>query len=81
MTIRQFSVQPCPDCKVDTTHHAMKCRECGHINLTNFEAAQRAKVKLFAQRKHRVLWKARAIHADQLRRARRAIPTGSLERV
>jgi hypothetical protein len=26
--------QPCPDCKEETLHGAMKCTVCGHINLT-----------------------------------------------
>jgi hypothetical protein len=34
MSIRDFTRQPCPDCRCDTVHIAMKCRECGHINLT-----------------------------------------------
>ena len=33
MTVR-LNRQPCPDCKEDTLHTNMQCRQCGHINLT-----------------------------------------------
>jgi predicted ATP-dependent serine protease len=32
MGIRDFYIAPCTPCKVDTTHFAGKCRDCGHIN-------------------------------------------------
>ncbi len=38
MSIKSFSTQPCPTCGTDTMHYKMMCRECGHVNQTNYEA-------------------------------------------
>jgi len=79
MSIRQFSVQPCPDCERDTTHVSMKCRECGHINMTGYEASTRMRNRLFARGKANVYFEAKRIHARNVRQNRRAIPTSTLE--
>ena len=39
MSIRAFSNQFCPDCKKDTLHYAMRCRDCGHVNMTPTQQA------------------------------------------
>jgi hypothetical protein len=45
MSIKHFSNQPCPICQKDTMHFAMKCRDCGHINQTQYELRKKARVR------------------------------------
>lgn len=74
MTIHQFSTQPCPDCKRDTTHHQMACRECGHRNVSNAEAYLRTRGHLMASNKSHLFRAARSIHARAQRDKYRAMP-------
>lgn len=74
MTIHQFSVQPCPTCKADTTHYVMKCRECGHVNETPTEARQRANSRLFAGRRFGIVFGAKGLDAAHRRKLRRETP-------
>lgn len=74
MTVRQFSVQPCPTCKADTTHYVMKCRECGHVNETPTEVRQRANDRLFAGRRYRTVFGAKSLDAAHRRKPLREIP-------
>ena len=49
MSIRNFHMVPCPTCGEDTLHIAMKCRTCGTITESNFEARQRASKRRMAR--------------------------------
>ncbi len=50
MSIKSFSNQFCPACKADTLHYAMKCRQCGHVNLTPSEHRKKCHARRLTQR-------------------------------
>ena len=49
MSIKNFSMVPCPKCGEDTLHIAMACRTCGTVSEFNFEARQRARKRRMAR--------------------------------
>lgn len=73
MSIKNFNTQPCPDCKRDTTHFMMRCRDCGHINESNFTAYKRVRATLFAHGKSHVLRRMHGVHAVEQRAAMTAV--------
>lgn len=60
MAIRSFANVPCGPCGKDTTHYAMRCRECGAIVETPSEARARVRKQLFAKGGSYLYYKARA---------------------
>jgi len=49
VSVRAFHMVPCATCGTDTLHVALKCRECGTVQESNYEARERARRRRMAR--------------------------------